>query len=231
MGGAAGVTVVWDVETGEIIWQEQTELGERFPDGFGRVAFAPDGSWLAHTWFPEHRIRIVETSTWSEIAVVEHPYEQFISVLDVTPDGSTLLAGDNLHDVMVIDTATWTIGEPLSGQQGNFMNDIDVSPGGRFVATAGFDGETWVWDLQTRKVVRKWASLGGRIESVEFLDEETLLVIPLIFPEAPSAVALTMNPEEQLAYARSTLTRTFTADECRTYDIDPCPTLQELRDD
>ncbi len=40
---------------------------------------------------------------------------------------------------------------------------------------------------------------------------------------------MTLDVETLLETARSRLTRTFTPEECNTYDIDPCPTLEELR--
>lgn len=94
-----------------------------------------------------------------------------------TPDGSLLLDGDNFTEVAIVNTSTWTKEEPLAGQQGNFMEDIHISPNGEFVATSGFDGESWVWDLETRSVVRKWA-VDGCIRLVAYLDDDSLLIVP-----------------------------------------------------
>lgn len=99
------------------------------------------------------------------------------------------------------------------------------SPNSRFVATAGFDGESWVWDLEERKVVRRWATPGQPIVSVEFLDDEALAIAPF----GSEVVIVTLNPEIQLAYARRVVSRGFRADECTTYEIEPCPNLAEIR--
>ena len=40
---------------------------------------------------------------------------------------------------------------------------------------------------------------------------------------------ITLDFNEVVANATGQLTRSFTAEECHTYRIDPCPTLQEIR--
>jgi hypothetical protein len=43
-------------------------------------------------------------------------------------------------------------------------------------------------------------------------------------------LVLTLDWEELLDVARSRVTRSFSEEECEVYHIDPCPTLDELRD-
>lgn len=40
---------------------------------------------------------------------------------------------------------------------------------------------------------------------------------------------MTVDPDTLVRTARERLTRTFTPSECSTYNIDPCPTLEEIR--
>lgn len=40
----------------------------------------------------------------------------------------------------------------------------------------------------------------------------------------------TLDPEELKSIALDRLTRGFTEEECGTYEVDPCPTLQEMWD-
>jgi hypothetical protein len=44
----------------------------------------------------------------------------------------------------------------------------------------------------------------------------------------PARGAMTLNPDVLLDAALSRLTRGFTGQECATYDIEPCPTLEEM---
>lgn len=223
MTGRAGVTTVWDTSSGAVLWSHEHVERIGFPEGFGGVAFSPDGTLLAAASLNDPDILIFDASTGEQVAAIRH--DTFISTLTFTPDGSLLLAGDNLTHVRVIDTETWTAGDPLVGQQGNFMRDLTVSPNSRYVATAGFDGESWVWDLADRRVVRKWATPGQAIVSVEFLDDETLVIAP----QGSDAVIVTLDPETQLEYARTVVGRGFRVDECATYKIEPCPSLEEIK--
>ncbi|MFQ5968814.1 MAG: hypothetical protein ACE5MI_14615 [Acidimicrobiia bacterium] len=60
---------------------------------------------------------------------------------------------------------------------------------------------------------------------VEFLDEQHVFVIA----GERSARISSIDPAELADVARSRVTRGFTARECTTYDIVPCPTLEEIR--
>lgn len=85
----------------------------------------------------------------------------------------------------------------------------------------------WVWDVETREALHKFPlpqSVWG-LRNVDWVDDETVLVS---FRRA--AVTLTLDGEAIRSTAVSTLTRSFTDQECATYDIDPCPTLEELRE-
>jgi hypothetical protein len=42
-------------------------------------------------------------------------------------------------------------------------------------------------------------------------------------------LATTVDPAELADTVRASLTRTFTATECTSYGIDPCPTREEMR--
>jgi hypothetical protein len=63
------------------------------------------------------------------------------------------------------------------------------------------------------------------VSIVGFLDDRHLLIVP----EEGHARVMTTNVPELLEIARSRVTRGFTAGECDTYHIDPCPTLEDIR--
>jgi len=42
-------------------------------------------------------------------------------------------------------------------------------------------------------------------------------------------IALTTETQDLIAAARSKVTRTLTTVECRDFDIDPCPTLEDIK--
>ncbi len=43
-------------------------------------------------------------------------------------------------------------------------------------------------------------------------------------------VSISLNPNNLISDAKAGLFRSFTDQECLTYRIDPCPTLEELQD-
>ncbi len=67
---------------------------------------------------------------------------------------------------------------------------------------------------------------GGReVQGVAFIDDRHLAVTP----QGGDLLVMTVDPAELADTVRASLTRTFTATECTTYGIDPCPTLAEMR--
>ena len=58
---------------------------------------------------------------------------------------------------------------------------------------------------------------------VEFLDEQAILL-----GSEFEAVVLFLDADRLLQVAKSRLTRSFTENECATYGIDPCPTLEVM---
>jgi WD40 repeat protein len=220
MAGQSGRFAVWDTSSGAIVWT----LGdgdERLPPGSeGEVEFSPDGNHLLLSQGPN--IEVWDTSTWTKVAefsITREPDE-----MEFTPDGSQLVLTDG--EVVIFDTQTWQETARLPGQQGAQIRDMAVDPTGRFAATAGWDSESWVWDLERREVVHRlsFPALYGGMRNIQWFDEETL-----VLGSEDWAVMMSLNPEVLAQNARDRLTRSFTAEECNTYDIDPCPTLEELK--
>lgn len=225
MAGETGRFAVWDVETGEMIWSRDTESGEDMGLDFteANVAFSPDGRYLVVAL--RENIEVLETDSFKEVGGFKTDFGS-ASRMEFTPDGSLLVLNDQALNVIVVDTEDWERVHTLSGQQGFYFSDIAVDPTGRFVATAGLDGESRVWDLESGELVQHFvlpkATLGLR--NVAWVDESTLMVGSRFW-----AVLLTVDTEALIETARERLTRSFTAEECSTYNIDPCPTLEEVK--
>ena len=67
-------------------------------------------------------------------------------------------------------------------------------------------------------------TVAGQAQGVAFLDDERLAVTP----HRGGIYVQTLDRAALLALARTGLTRTLTAAECEQFQIDPCPTLDEL---
>ncbi len=108
------------------------------------------------------------------------------------------------------------------------VNDLALNQDGSLLASAGVDGFVRVWDVATRSLLHQIpVSPTGDVGGVDFVgDTQHLLVTAL---ETGELRKVTSDTEELLGIARSRVTRGFTDTECTTYHIDPCPTLEEIR--
>jgi hypothetical protein len=91
---------------------------------------------------------------------------------------------------------------------------VALSGDGALVATAASDGLVRLWDAE------------GVVKAVAFVDDRHLAIAP----DGGDLLLVTTDPAELLELVRSSLTRGFTATECRRFGFgDECPTLTELR--
>ncbi|MEA1902032.1 MAG: WD40 repeat domain-containing protein [Actinomycetota bacterium] len=235
MAGKTGRFAVWAVETGKMIWSRDTEDGM---DGAltlfdANVAFSPDDQHLVISLFNGvdglEQPGIIEVREVGSPDVVVAKFRTDVggpSKMEFTPDGRLLVLNDQALNVIVVDTEDWERVHTLSGQQGVYFPDIAVDPTGRFVATAGRDGVSIVRNLETGEEVQRFTAprTPFGLRNVEWVDETTLML-----GTRPWAVLVTLDPATLVETARSKLTRSFTDEECVTYNIDPCSTLEEMK--
>jgi WD40 repeat protein len=224
--GKSGYVAVWDTSSGEMVWQLDTDAGRSlWPIGFPDVAFSPDGDELAvfrgdlNSRFG--LLSIVGTGDWS--TTWEFPTEHLVSELAYAPNDSYLVASTLGHTLELYDTSAGRHLGTLGPQAGPVV-DVAISPDSRLIATASDDGESWVWDASARAVEQRLAfPVQQRLINVEFLDEQAILL-----GSEFEAVVLFLDADRLLQVAKSRLTRSFTENECATYGIDPCPTLEVM---
>lgn len=105
---------------------------------------------------------------------------------------------------------------------------LDLNEDGTLLASAGFDGFVRVWDVETRTLVHQIpVSDGTVVGGVAFMQNGNHVAVA--HNEAGALLLLTIDNDELLDIARTRVTRGFTETECSTYQIDPCPTLEEIR--
>ena len=213
---------VWDANTGEVVWRDQLAGSNA-----RAVAFTPDGQRLAVLFAGgvEQRVRLYGLERFSVQASVGLRRGVTYAEMVFTPDGSLLIAADNNGDVAVIDTESWNLLEPIPAHLGSAL-DVAVSPAGTLIASSGEDAFLRIWDLADRSLVTEIKFEADEIANVEFIDDTHLLITAGFGAEA---VVITLDPAELLGVAKSRLTRSFSAEECDTYGLDPCPKLEEIR--
>ncbi len=144
----------------ETVW---SSLIDAF-DGFGAVALSPDGKWVAASGAPSTAVRLWETATGKEVAVLRG-HNSRVWMLDFSPDGKRLLTAT------ATEVRTWELPRgnqlqripagpvwykdqiTLSGDGNRFVSAPDreekTTPDGKFAVAA-----IRVWDLARGKEVR-----------------------------------------------------------------------------
>ena len=126
------------------------------------------------------------------------------------------------------DTEVWVLDldafeyRPVTGHVADIVRGLATSPSGALVAVTSGDG-----------FVRIYTDEGDLRHSIPlpnpsdawWLDEENLVVGT---GNGPWTV-LTIDSDRLLATVKASLSRGFTDAECSLYEIDPCPTLEELQ--
>jgi WD40 repeat protein len=111
----------------------------------------------------------------------------------------------------------------LTGHTGIVRAGMDISSDGHFLATAADDG-TRLWDLST---YYDEADPGEPASTVLIVPGNNPLFNPsgdqLMTLVDGSWLGFTLDNDRLLELALSRVTRSFTAEECRQYRIDPCP--------
>ncbi len=221
MGGDSGYVAVWSLEDEQLVWALDTqEGGSAFPWGAVCVEFSPDDQTLVVARRP--LLQVFRVGDWQLLAsrTIAQPFNE----MRFTSAGKNLVAIDWLSEISFYEPTSLTLLASLRGHQGGSISDLDIDPSGTWAATAGNDGETWIWDIMERRMVRRLPLGPEAHQSARFLDEQTILIA-----SESDVVGMTLDVQAQLQYARSRITRTFTPEECATYNIDPCPTLEEIK--
>jgi WD40 repeat protein len=218
MADGEDLAVVWDAETGALIFRAETP-GEN-PI---HIRFSPNENHILVADLSE-RLRVYDLDSKALVGSVGTESPPFSDTV-FTPDGSTLIASTSGGDIVFIDPATYRTLETITAHRSP-IGDLAINPRGTLVASAGGDGEVKIWDVGGRSLVTEIRFDVDRIAAVEFIDDAHLLVTPGF---GSGAIVIALDPEELHAIAQSRVTRSFTSAECSLYGIDPCPTLAEIK--
>jgi WD40 repeat protein len=120
--GGGDVLRIYDTATWRVVHEEKVGTNSDLPN---RVAWSPDGRWLA---FPRQRrfVCLLDTARWQVAAELHDPIESPVSALCFAPDGRTLTAGRVMGGIGVWDLTRlaeelralglpWELPPPASG--------------------------------------------------------------------------------------------------------------------
>jgi WD40 repeat protein len=227
-----GVTV-WDLRTNDILATPRVPHLTEHPDRALSVAFSPDESLLAASFgWGSPELWLISTETWEPVASYTSETQAPTAELVFTLDGETLIATDHVDGgvgrIVFLDGKTLEPLAEIRDAHDAAITQLDISPDGSKLASAGVDGFVRVWDVATRAleheipVSRDERGVGG----VDFLTNHRLAAMD---NSSGRLRTFTIDPTELLDIARSRVTRGFTDTECVKYNIDPCPTLEEIQ--
>jgi DNA-binding SARP family transcriptional activator/WD40 repeat protein/energy-coupling factor transporter ATP-binding protein EcfA2 len=221
-----GKPTVFDLETDSVIWSADVGRTSDDPavstavlssDGetFAYMAPAPPGSSARYVM---NKIDLATGELTESLDLCHATTEAKFS-----EDGAHLYTADLCSDLAVIDVEDWTEIARFGRGQGEALVDVDVS--GRIAATIGSDDVVRAWDVETGEVVLDVAMVAS-IDNVEFIDDDHIMVLT----NEGEVLVFTLDPVELQSIALDRLTRGLTDEECTIYGIDPCPTLEEMRE-
>lgn len=168
--------------------------------------------------------RVIDPSTGDVIAIPAEG-EWWRPPGQATADGrSIFLTSQNTPGlVYMFDTQTWQ-GESWRAHE-EAVRGFALSPDGSMLATTGEDDFVKIWSLPDRILLDKIPA--DFPSDAMWIDDSTM---GIALADGARWAVVTLDVDQLLARARDAVTRSFTAEECTLYAIDPCPTLAQIRD-
>jgi WD40 repeat protein len=205
----AGVVHTIDSETGEILRTDPIP-----EDELVRTTYTD--TWVLGS--PTTRIdyRVVDRESGEVVWHDELGHARH----EVSRGGQWLLTrGD--AEVQLVDTETWEVRFTIEGF--NNIRGTGFNRDGTLIAVSDVDSMRII-DIETGLIAQQ-VQLPG-VSDIYFLDDETVVVGTNngIFG------TVSLSTDDLIERTRDSLRRSFTEQECATYQIDPCPTLQEMRE-
>jgi serine/threonine protein kinase/DNA-binding SARP family transcriptional activator/WD40 repeat protein len=216
---------IWDTETMEV----RSILEVSYTEGLIALGTA----WIATIEYWAESILIRDILSGEVIEELK-PEPLSYSAFDLSADGTLLFTSDIEGGVWVFETMSWKLVAAWEAHNG-MPRSLTTSKDGQLLVTTGNDDYINIWDISEildRTDVFGPPQLIDKIPAPKpsgatWLSDDRLAAF-LAFDAKWLEVPLAL--QGLVAEAVDQLTRSFTAEECETYKIDPCPTLDEIRE-
>ena len=209
----------FDSETGELVASsepgEEPHLGDpyRMAERFGGLVVS-GGNWVYGGINDSAVAHDLETGE------VLYRLEKIVNDIEASVDRRYVASVRNSVSVVVVDTDSWK--EVAKVDADARVTGLAFNTDGSRLAIADLVSVRIV-DVASGAVVQQ---LGlADVADIHWLDDEHIVVATT----GGQFGTVSLATDAILSATRASLRRTFTAQECVTYRIDPCPTLEDLR--
>ena len=159
-GGSKGLAVVWDVRSGERVF----EVGDELDEVLG-ADISADQEFVA-LGGPQKIVRVYNTST-GELAWEVAKHTDWIMSVEFSPDAVLLATSDRAGGLHVWETYTGRHYSTLLGHSSQ-VNDVSWRIDSNVLASASQDASIKLWEMEGGKAIKSWNAHGGGTSSVEF---------------------------------------------------------------
>lgn len=166
-GARAGRVVVWNVKTGERVFEVGDEL-----DVVLAADLSSDQSRIA-LGGPGKVVRVYSTADGKLIGEMRK-HTDWILALEFSPDGVLLATGDRAGGLRVWEAHTQREYLALDGHD-QAITDLSWRADSNVLASASEDGTVRLWEMERGRQVKRWGAHGGGVLSVEYTHDGRLV--------------------------------------------------------
>jgi WD40 repeat protein/serine/threonine protein kinase len=169
--------VLWDLETGRRlrVLHGRPRGPHPFRHQIGRLAFSPDGKWLAagfghinwHDGDYDQVVKVWDLASGREAATL--PHRGTVPALAFSPDGEILATASHDDTVRLWGVGSWRLGRSWKGPDD--FDALAFAPGGHTLTTGSGDGAIRLWDVATGQSLRVLGRHTGRVFDLAFSAE------------------------------------------------------------
>ena len=166
-GGSKGLAVVWNVRTGERLFEVGDELDEVLA-----ADISADHEFVA-LGGPQKIVRVYDTLT-GKLAWEETKHTDWVTSVEFSPDTVLLATSDRAGGLHVWESFTGRHYSTLLGHK-DMVNAVSWRIDSNVLASASKDASIKLWEMEGGKNIKSWDAHGGGTASVEFCRDGRLV--------------------------------------------------------
>lgn len=166
-GAYRGLVVVWNVRTGERVFQVGDEV-----DCILAADISSDQSLIA-LGTTTKMVRVYSTATGELLHSIKK-HNDWVYTVEFSPDGVLLATGDRGNGMFVWEAHTGRLYLTLAGHS-SAINAVSWRGDSNILASCSRDGSIRLWEMENGRTVKSWGAHGGGVASVEFTRDGRLV--------------------------------------------------------